>query len=124
MPKSEPEPEPQIYFVTADELLSSNEVNIEMNEPNQYQMSTQMDVANEVEVAENSNEVFSTVTTWSHPKGNDSFKVQSWDAEAGKFNFRIVRIREANGTLKRCMQCLICSRVMRTVGMCRVISHR
>lgn len=127
--QSSPGPEPQIYYLSTDELFSSGEANSQMDEPNPdpNEISTQMEVCNnEISVeAEHLNEVGSTVTTSStHSNGNDSFKIRTWDTEAGKFDFKIVRVRNENGTIKRCMQCLICSRVVRTVGMARVKSHR
>lgn len=123
-----PGPEPQIYYLSTDELFNSDEVNVQIDEPNptSNDASTQMEVSNEVVVqAGNSNELVSTVATSStHSKGNDSFKIRTWDTEAHRFDFKIVRVRDENGTVKRCMQCLICSRIIRRVGMVRVKSHR
>lgn len=116
--------EPQIYYMSTDELFNSGEVNVQMYEPNPNEVSTQMEVPNEAVVAEDSNELVSTVTTTStHSKGNDSFK-RTWDTDAGIFDFKIVRVRDLNGKVKRCMQCLICSKIIRTVGWIRVKSHR
>lgn len=115
--------EPQIYYMSTDELFNSGEVNFQMYEPHPDEVSTQMEVSNEVVVAEDSNDLVATVTTSStQSKGNDSFK-RTWDTDAGIFDFKIVRVRE-NGRVKRCMQCLLCSKIIRTVGWIRVKSHR
>lgn len=116
-PQSNPSgSEPQIYYLSNDELFNSCEVNVQLDESNPNEVSTQAEVSNEVVVeAENLNELDCTVRRSS---------IRTWDTEAGKFDFKIVRVREENGTIKRCMQCLICSRIIRTVGRVRVISHR
>lgn len=125
-----PGPEPQIYYLSTDELFNSGENSVHMDEPNPNQVSAQMQVHNEIVAdAENLNEARSTVTTSStRLKSKNPIKIRVYpskiETEAAKFDFKIVRIRDENGTVKRCMKCLICSRIVKTVTMARVKSHR
>lgn len=121
-----PGPEPQIYYLSTNELFNAGEENVQMDESNPNEVSTQMQVCNEIVIeAEHLNGVGSTSTRL---RGNNSIKPRVYpskiDTEATKSDFKIVRVRDESGTVRRCMQCLICSRIVKTVKMARVKSHR